>query len=353
MHELIVNLHMHTTYSDGGGTHKEIGRAALKRGLDVVIVTDHNLVVSGPDGYYREGKKQVLMLIDEEVHDQTREPQRCHLLVLGANRELAHFADSPQNLIDNVRKAQGFSFLAHPYDKDCLAIKEPSISWDDWDVFGYTGLEIWNGMSELKTHSPTILHVLFYVLFPHLIGQAPEKETLKKWDELLKAGNKVVGIGGSDAHAFRAKAGPIKKIIFPYEFHFQTINTHILVPAPLSGDMVADSKMVYEALGAGQSFIGYDLPAPTNGFRFSAQGRDGDAIVGGELPAEGGVTFRVKLPGVGECHLLKDGEIIQKWKENEVCSYITTQPGVYRVEVYRRYWGKRRTWILSNPIYIK
>src|SRR6266581_7404675 len=105
MHELIINLHMHTIYSDGGGTHQDIARAALKCGLDAVIVTDHNVLVSGPQGYYREGKKQVLMLLGEEVHDQARHPQKNHLLVLGANREMATFAQNPQNLIDNIRGA--------------------------------------------------------------------------------------------------------------------------------------------------------------------------------------------------------------------------------------------------------
>ena len=50
MHEYIVNLHMHTPYSDGKGTHQEIAKAALHAGLDVVIVTDHNVWVNGPEG---------------------------------------------------------------------------------------------------------------------------------------------------------------------------------------------------------------------------------------------------------------------------------------------------------------
>ena len=68
MHEIVVNLHMHTVYSDGSGTHKDIARAALKTGLDAVIVTDHNTLVSGPEGYYSEAGRRVLMLLAEEVH---------------------------------------------------------------------------------------------------------------------------------------------------------------------------------------------------------------------------------------------------------------------------------------------
>lgn len=102
MHEITVNLHMHTRYSDGSGTHKDIAAAALKTDVDVVIVTDHNILVHGFEGYYKEKNKKILMLIGEEVHDQARDPQKNHLLVFDANREMATFADSPQNLIDQV-----------------------------------------------------------------------------------------------------------------------------------------------------------------------------------------------------------------------------------------------------------
>ena len=47
MHEIVINLHMHTRYSDGTGTHKDIADAAIKAGLDAVIVTDHNVLVQG------------------------------------------------------------------------------------------------------------------------------------------------------------------------------------------------------------------------------------------------------------------------------------------------------------------
>ncbi|MEN9563579.1 MAG: hypothetical protein RIR73_1823, partial [Chloroflexota bacterium] len=114
MHETIVNLHMHTRYSDGNGLHKDIASAALNAGVDVVIVTDHNILVRGFEGYYKEKNKKLLMLIGEEVHDQARDPQKNHLLVFGANREMATFAESPQNLIHQVRAAGGLAFLAHP-----------------------------------------------------------------------------------------------------------------------------------------------------------------------------------------------------------------------------------------------
>ena len=103
MLELVINLHMHTRYSDGSGTHAEIAQAALKAGLDAVIVTDHNVLVSELSDYYRDGDRRVLLLIGEEIHDTRRDPQKNHLLVFGANRDLVNLAEDPQRLIDGVQ----------------------------------------------------------------------------------------------------------------------------------------------------------------------------------------------------------------------------------------------------------
>src|SRR3990172_2408338 len=154
MQEIVVNLHMHARYSDGTGLHRDIAQAALKTGLDVVIVTDHNVLVDGFEGYYKEKHRHVLMLIGEEIHDQARDPQKNHLLAFGAERELAAFADDPQVLINQVRAAGGLSFLAHPHDPAAPIFNETAISWVDWSVQNFTGIELWNALSELKTVLP-------------------------------------------------------------------------------------------------------------------------------------------------------------------------------------------------------
>jgi hypothetical protein len=266
---------------------------------------------------------------------------------------MATFADNPQHLINKVRDSGGLAFLAHPDDPEAKAFKETDISWEDWSVQNYTGIELWNALSELKTIVPTKLHGAFYALFPALVAHQPIPNTIAKWDELLSQGQKVVAIGGSDAHALHMNLGPIYRVIFPYEFHFRTVNTHTLLSEPLSGDVNTDRALIYKAMSGGHCFVGYDMPAPTRGFRFTAQGRDASATMGDEIPAKGGVTLQVKLPSTAEILLLKDGQVIQTWKNQTAGTHITTEPGVYRIEAYRRYLGKRRGWIYSNPIYVR
>lgn len=353
MHEIIINLHMHTRYSDGSGNHDDIAAAALRAGLDAVIVTDHNVLVKGFEGYIKQGHRRLLMLVGEEVHDQDREPQKNHLLAFGADQEMATFADEPQLLINAIEDAGGLSFIAHPHDPSAPAVGETDITWVDWSVHDFTGIELWNGLSELKTLVPTRLHGALYAFFPALVAHAPIPDTLRKWDELLTS-NRVVAVGGSDAHALHLQLGPLHRTIFPYEFHFRAINTHLLLPEPLTGKLETDSQMIYGALRAGHCFIGYDLPRQTRGFRFVGHGREADAVMGDEIPGHGGVTLQVHLPDLAEIRLIKDGAVIQVAKKAYDLTYRTSgEPGTYRVEAYRRYRGRKRGWVFSNPIYVR
>lgn len=353
MHEIVVNLHMHTRYSDGTGTHKDIAEAAIKAGLDAVIVTDHNVLVQGLEGAYRSGRNRVLLLVGQEVHDQDRDPQKNHLLVFNSSRDVSTLAVDPQTLINGVNDAGGLSFIAHPRDPEAPAFKETDISWEAWGVHGYTGIELWNGLSELKTLVPTRLHGAFYAFFPHFIGHHPILEVLQRWDDLLAEGKRVVAIGGSDAHALDMHMGPIHRVIFPYEFHFRTVNTHLFLPERLTGDLPTDKKMIYEALAAGRCFVGYDLPASTRGFTFKARGLEQAVIMGDEISSKRGVTLQAHLPQPAEIRLFKDGKVIGIWKDSQACAYSATEPGVYRVEAWKNYLGLKRGWIFSNPIYVR
>ncbi|HNM38546.1 MAG TPA: hypothetical protein PKI33_15855, partial [Anaerolineales bacterium] len=126
-----------------------------------------------------------------------------------------------------------------------------------------------------------------------------------------------------------------------------------LLSGPLTGDVTSDRALIYKAFAAGHCFVGYDLPAPTKGFRFSAQGQNESVIMGDEISGKNGVTLQAKFPFAAEIILYKDGLPLQTWKNQQACTHITTEPGVYRVEAYRNYLGKRRGWIYSNPIYVK
>ena len=174
--------------------------------------------VSGVEDYYKDDGRQTLLLVGEEIHDQTRQPQKNHLLVFGVDRDLAPLAWDLQRLLDNVRQEGGLAFIAHPYDPALPWLGEDEITWVDWEVTGYTGIELWNGMSEFKSLLKTKLHAIYYAFNPRRVARGPESQTLEKWDELLAKGQRVAAIGGTDAHALPGRLGPLRRTVFPYQF---------------------------------------------------------------------------------------------------------------------------------------
>jgi hypothetical protein len=353
MPEIIINLHMHTRFSDGTGTHQDIARAALRAGLQAVIVTDHNILVPEMEGYYDHDGEQVLVLVGEEIHDRTTPAQNNHLLAIGAGQELAGMAGNTQELIDKINQLGGLSFIAHPIDPPAPKFDQGDFSWDRWDVSGYTGIELWNGFSEFKTRLKDVLKAVWYAYQPRKVARGPIPETLCLWDELTGQGNQVVAVGGSDAHAMHAKLGPLKRTLFPYEFHFKSVNTHLLIPTELTGELETDRGLIYGALRAGHAFIGYDLPRTTAGFKYTARIGEKTAQMGDEVTFKEDIRLKIELPGPADCILIRNGKATQTWHKALSCEHPVQEPGIYRVEAYLPYRGRQRGWIFSNPIYIR
>ena len=352
MHELVANLHAHSTYSDGWWDHSTIAREALRAGLDVVAVTDHNVWVDGFDGYRHEDGRSVLLVTGEEVHDTRRQPQKSHLLVYEARRELAALAGHPGRLLEAVEQSGGLAFLAHPIDPGAPGRPETDLSWADWELDGYHGLEIWNTMTEFKSLLRSRAWAALYAYLPGWIGRGPFPAALRRWDELLARGRHLTGIGGADAHAFPGRLGPLRRTVLPGSFLFRSVNTHVLLEEPPRGDVEEDRRRFFHALRRGRCFVGYDFAASSRGFVFRAQGERGTAELGDRLPLGLGVTLQIRLPRPARLVLMCNGAVRRVWESTAAAIEVVTQPGVYRVEAYLASRGALRGWIFSNPIYL-
>jgi hypothetical protein len=347
--EYVGNLHLHSRYSDGHATHKQITEAASKAGLNFVIATDHNIRPHGLEGYYG----RVLLLIGEELHNINRQPQVSHLLVYGTEKEMAPYSfRSTQTLVDQCLDRSGVCYIAHPIEKRSPIDPEfMEIPWIDWPIEGVQGLEIWNYMSEFKGLLWSKPAALFRALFPELGIRGPYRATLKLWDELLSKGYHLSAIGNSDAHGTPYVMGPVRRIIFPYDYLFRCVNTHILTRAALTGELEEDKALIYEALRNGRTWVGYDLPHTTRGFQFVARSGSSMAVSGEELRRLGATTINILTPAPAEIRLLRDGKRIMQ-STSTYLEYTTEVPGVYRVEVYKRFRGRKVGWIFSSPIYV-
>ena len=354
MLDIAGNLHLHTTASDGTGSHDDVAAAAARAGLDFIIYTDHNTWVDGVDGWFCDSAtgRRVLRLMGQEINDRQLVPERNHLLCHFISSDLNAIAADPQQLIDTTLERGGLTFLAHPIERPGFDRAVQIYPWERWDVSGYTGIELWNAMTDAKWRLRSILRGLIGGYLPNLVLTGPFPEMLAKWDELLATGRKVVAIGNSDAHAWSITWRIFTRVIFPYEFLFRAVNTHLLLDRPLDDDVGQAQAQIYNALKAGHCYMGYDLAASPKGFMFTGSSGSAQAMMGDTLLLQSDATLRLESPYPAKWRLVKDGQLI--WEERgKGFEWKTNAPGVYRVEGYRWFWGRQRGWVFSNPIYVR
>jgi hypothetical protein len=331
-YEYVGSIHLHTTASDGAATHQEVTRLASLAGLDFVVVTDHNVLTGGVEGWYED----CLLLVGEEINDTKRVPQANHLLAFDVEKHVPGDDRTPQEVIDAVNAQGGFGFIAHPFEYSPPFTQEPELPWLDWEASGYAGLEIWNYMSEFKSYLHDARRALFLVLFP----------------SFAITHRQTAAIAGTDVHGNTYNLGPLRRAILSYEHCFRAVRTHIIAPQPLRRELKRDRALVYQALKNGSCFVAYDAIGDSRGFRFTASSSESSVGMGGEISLLGDVEVEITSPVNAELRLLRDGQVAARGRGKRL-QYVAQEAGVYRVEARRRYLFKSRSWVFTNPIYVR
>lgn len=344
MFEYIGALHMHSTFSDGTGEVPDIAKFANEIGLDFIALTDHNTLRALQEGY-EKWYGNTLLLVGCEINDKEN---KNHYLAFGINEAFSTRTPA-KKYVDKVKELGGIGFIAHPHEKRQHK-EHPAYPWTEWDTEDFTGIEIWNHMSEWvenlteENKYRSFLHPLRTIV-------APPKETLKLWDE-LNIKRKVVGIGGVDAHAHKYNlVGFIEVEVFPYKVLFRSIRTHIIVDEPIkkgrsSKDIESAKLKIYNALRDGKCFVANDYVADSKGFRFYAEKNSKKYQMGDTIPYSRDILLKVLLPTAdAEIKLFRNGQIIET-ATGIGAEFIVSKKGAYRVEVFK----DNRAWIYSNHI---
>jgi hypothetical protein len=347
MYEYIGALHMHSVYSDGSGEVDQIAQAASEIGLDYIILTDHNTLRALSEGY-EQWYNSTLILVGCEINDKNN---INHYLAFGINEAYSTRLTAMQ-YVKRVKEEGGIGFIAHPHEKRKHMKEHPPYPWVEWGIDDFTGIEIWNHMSEWmenltdQNKYQSFLHPLRSII-------APPQETLKLWDE-LNIKRKVVGIGGVDAHAHKYNLlGFLEVEIFPYKVLFKSIRTHILSDTELfkgksEKAVEASKKIVYDSLREGRCFFANDYHHESKGFRFFARAGGKIYQMGDSVPASKKIILKVFLPvSNAEIRLIHNGKKVESVESNEG-NFMVNKKGVYRVEVY----FNNKAWIFSNHIRI-
>lgn len=171
-----VDLHSHTTQSDGAGTLDEVAAFHASAGFDALNNTDHNIMTA--QFYFPEAGKQypnMLFLAGEEVSTLTG-----HANVIGAKpggwydpRMLPGDGRLPK-LIEKVHRDGALFSINHPFAKAPMGWAFPPEEWATADA-----MEVFQG---------------------GWFG-ADDRQAADLWDSLLKAGRHITGVTGTDTHS--------------------------------------------------------------------------------------------------------------------------------------------------------
>jgi hypothetical protein len=354
LHDLACVLHLHSTYSDGTGTVAQIAAAGRRAGADVVMLTDHDTLEAKRRGEERWWGP-VLLVVGEEVSPRNQN----HFLAFGIEREISRRLP-PAGICDAVADAGGFGFAAHPFSRGSDRFERISkgFPWRDLDCAGLRGVELWSYVTDTAERVASIREAAAFVARPSRFVDHPPAENVAQWDRMCSE-RTVVAVGGLDAHQYGLRVpdgyplvgGRVPIRLMGYHRTFRHLRTHVLCDRAPTGELEHDREQVYAALRSGRCYLAMDSLAPGRGFAFWAEGPDGPAPMGSEL-ASGDWTLEAWLPRRALLRLVRDGEVIER-TDASTLTHRAEGPGVYRVEARLSAHGRERTWLMSNPIYLR
>ncbi len=242
--------HLHTIYSDGRRTPRELVKDAQEAGLDFIVSTEHN----SPSAHLQWGHHatdDLLILNGEEVTTRTGHWPAWNLPA-GTWIDWRYRADDPRELqkfVDEVHEVGGLVVAAHPFGP-CVGC-----SWE----FGLDRVdlvEVWNGPWTLD-----------------------DEATVIAWDSLLRAGTWVPAVGNSDSHTPSDRVGLPQNVVWA-----EGLTPHQLMAGFVQGrNWIAESAQVQ--------------------LQFTATDGTHTAGIGERLETDEPVTFEVNVEGAPDTHI--------------------------------------------------
>lgn len=350
LHDYTGVIHIHSSYSfDGRISVPDILAAARKNNIDFLMLTDHSNLRAKEVGLegWQDG---ILLIVGQEIS-----PRFNHYLAFRTETpilvSLGETNINPQTYIDQVNCNGGFGFIAHPDHSGSKMFHVKHYPWKDWKVSDYTGIGIWDFMTDWQSSLDGYLKALLCYFFPAFFLKGPPKETLERWDSLTKA-KPVVGIGELDNHDFIWRFLGLKVSIFPFAKALRFLKTHVLTEKPFTGDNNSDISMIFSSLTKGRVYMAGEYYKEAKGFSYFVTEGEKMGTMGDEFFIEDTATIKVKTPVSAKIRIIKDGQLFYEEITDEAICF-ANQPGVYRVEVYLKIMGKFLPWIFSNPVYVK
>ena len=337
MPEHVGAIHVHSCYSDGSGTVREITAGARRAGLDFVVMTDHDTLRPHEDGWegWRDG---VLLVLGVEVTCQFR----SHVVVFGARDVMALRFKPLARVLFDLKNQGAAAFVAHAHPAKIMGFSMKGGELTDWEIEGFTGVEIWSFMHDICDQMTPWRIPSFLRDWPRRV-RGPHAGTVVHWDRITAA-RQFPAVGSLDNHGFVVPV--LGAQILPYEDGFRTLRTHVFA-AECTGRR-EDAALITDAFCRGRAFVALDMLADSRGFRFEADAGGRLLEMGEEYPWPGAAAFAVRSPVPAKLTLLCGGKPVAETVGREL-KFPARAAGVYRAEA--RLDGK--PWVYTNPIYLR
>lgn len=299
-------LHCHSYHSDGDASPREMVDFARSLGLDFLAVTDHNAISHLVDLAALDPGDLVLIPGCEVT------TYKGHWNVWGLDEWIDFRTLTPDLMRQSIRRAVDLGYLT-----SCNHPRRMGPPWEFTEVTGTHCVEVWNGP----------WHIF-------------NSDSLSYWESRLRAGERLVAVGGSDGHYLHRPH--IARIGTP------TMWIHCPEP-PTAANLLA-------ALRSGHAFIS-DAPDGPQLYLGSADTLMGDTVArppSGTLEvrvrAVNGAGLQVALYGAGGP--LADAIISSDDQMRTFSVPVGTTPYV-RAELVDPGSDPRNLRALTNPIYLE
>jgi len=241
------DLHAHTWHSDGSAPLADLAAAACAQGLDFVAVTEHNTISSLP---LLDTISDPLLIPGVEISTYHG---HANVWPVGEFVEFRCQTDGQMAQVrERVRGRGALYSVNHP--------KDSGPPWQFGDLFEPDCIEIWGG--------------------PWFISNY---QSLAVWDEQLRQGKRITGVGGSDKHQ-----GPFTGELGWYEIG--TPCTWVYADALSVEAIVAGIRAGHVFVSTGPTGPRLELTAEANGQRVMM----GDEL---RLPAGSSLHLRCRVQG--------------------------------------------------------
>jgi hypothetical protein len=337
MFEYTGAFHIHSCYSDGSGTLREITAAARRAGIDFFVLTDHDTLRPRADGWqgWHDG---VLVITGAEVTCQ----RRNHVVAIGAQDVTGLRFKPLRRVLFELHNQGALALVAHAHPAHIMGVQIKGAPLDEWEVPGFTGVELWSFMHDICDNlTPWRMPSLIYSWRRAFKGPYPD--TVAHYDHITQQ-RRFAAVASLDNHAVEVPI--VGKRFVEYEDAFRTLQTHVLCEE-LQGTR-DDVRRVIGAVAVGRAFIAMEMLADAHGFHFEAVGGGETLTYGEERVWRGPMTLRVHSPTPAHLRLLRNGTPAAE-REGTDLEFHAAEPGVYRVDARIQ----DRPWLYTNPIYLR